>query len=99
MCGGMVVAGLSGSTNMFGEQMQDVLRQTPDDVEDEKPRELTVEEALELAIQLQRQEEFAGADAVFRGILKVDPQNARALHLAGGLAHQMGRSPDGGRLL
>jgi len=84
---------------MFGEQMQDVLRQTPDDVEDEKARELTVDEALELAIQLQRQEEFAGAEAVFREILKVDPENARAMHFSGVLAHQMGRSQDGVALI
>jgi predicted TPR repeat methyltransferase len=80
---------------MFGEQMQDVLRQTPDDVEEEQTRELTVEEALQLAIQLHRQEEFAGAEAVYNEILKVDPGNARALHFSGVLAHQLGRSSDG----
>ena len=82
-----------GMTNMLGEQMQELLRQTPEDVE-EPSRELTVEEALEIAIHLQQHDQLAQADAVYSQILAVDPENARALHFAGVLAHQLGRSGD-----
>ena len=84
---------------MFGEELQDMLRQVPEDVEHAEPRELTVDEALAIGIHLQRQEEFVGAEAVFKQILAVDPGNARALHFAGVLAHQMGRSADGVALI
>ena len=79
---------------MVGEHMQELLRQTPEDVE-EPSRELTVDEALEIGIHLQQRDYLAQAEAVYNQILAVDPGNARALHFAGVLAHQLGRSADG----
>jgi predicted TPR repeat methyltransferase len=79
---------------MFGEHMEDVLRQEVDDA-DEPSRELTVEEALEIAILLQQQDELVAADLVYKQILMDAPEHPRALHFAGVLAHQAGRSSDG----
>jgi predicted TPR repeat methyltransferase len=84
---------------MFGEQMQDLLRQTTEDVEESAPRELTVEEALEIAIYLQQRDQLAEADAVYRQIFAVAPDHPRALHFAGILAHQLGRPTDGVALI
>jgi predicted TPR repeat methyltransferase len=83
---------------MFGEHMQELLRQTTDDVE-EPSRELTVEEALALAIQLHQQHELTAAELVYRQILQVAPEHPRAVHFAGVLAHQSGRSDDGVELI
>lgn len=83
---------------MFGEHMQDLLRQTPEDVE-ESSRELTVDEALQIAIHLQQHDRLAEADAVYSQILAVAPDHPAALHFAGVLAHQIGRSADGVSLI
>jgi predicted TPR repeat methyltransferase len=83
---------------MFSEHMHDLLRETPEDVE-EPPRELTVEEAVDLAIVVQQNDQFAEAEVIYRQIFAVDPDNPRALHFAGVLAHQMGRSADGAALI
>ena len=79
---------------MSGEHMQDLLGQTLEDAE-EPSRELTLEEALEIAIQLQQDDRLAEADAVYSQILAAAPDHPRALHYAGVLAHQLGRSSDG----
>src|SRR6266478_7239231 len=55
-------------------------------------RELTVEEALELAILLQKNEQLAEAHELYRRVTDVAPNHPRALHYAGVLAHQQGRS-------
>jgi predicted TPR repeat methyltransferase len=80
---------------MLGEHMQDVLKEPVGDTIEEPPRELTVDQAIELAIQLQQQRELDAAEIVYREIQRVDPENPRALHFAGVLAHQQGRSADG----
>lgn len=74
--------------------MQDLLGQKLEDVE-EPSRELTVEEVLEIAIRLQQDDRLAEADAVYGQILAAAPDHPRALHYAGVLAHQLGRSGDG----
>jgi len=79
---------------MSGEHMQDLLGQTLEGAE-EPSRELTLEEALEIAIRLQQDDRLAEADAVYSQILAADPDHPRALHYAGVLAHQLGRSSDG----
>ena len=84
---------------MFGERMQDLLQQTTPPEPEEPVRELTVDEALQIAIQLQRDDRLEEANAVYGEILRVDPANPRALHFAGVLAHQMGRSSDGVELI
>lgn len=57
-------------------------------------RELTVEEALELAILLQKNEQLAEAHELYRRVIEVAPNHPRALHYAGVLAHQQGRSDE-----
>ena len=51
---------------MFGEHMQDLLQQTTEPEPEEPPRELTVEEALEIAIQLQRDDRLEEAERRLR---------------------------------
>lgn len=58
-------------------------------------REVTLEEALSIAIQYQRHGQLADADDVFRKILEVAPDHPGVLHFAGVLAHQQGRSEEG----
>jgi predicted TPR repeat methyltransferase len=54
-------------------------------------RELTLEEAVSLAILLQKNEQFGEAQEVYRRVLEIRPDHPRALHYAGVLAHQQGR--------
>src|SRR5690348_6016631 len=58
------------------------------------PRELTVDEAVALAIALQKNEQLAGAQEVYRRVLETAPDHPDALHYAGVLAHQQGRSDE-----
>jgi predicted TPR repeat methyltransferase len=76
----------------MGNRMQDVLGEPLGDQPEEPTRELTVEEAIDLAIQLQRQGDFDAAAIMFREIRTVAPSDVRAMHYAGVLAHQQGRS-------
>src|SRR5580704_4547021 len=78
---------------MFSERMQHVLGET---IEQPEPpaRELTVEEAVSIAILLQKNEQLAAAEEVYRRILEVAPTHHHALHYAGVLAHQQGRSDE-----
>ena len=55
-------------------------------------RELTLEEAIALAIQLQQREELVAAGELYRRVLEMAPSHPHALHYAGVLAHQEGRS-------
>jgi len=80
---------------MRGEVMQDALGEPLQEQAEEPPRELTVEQAIDLAIQLQQQEDFDAAEVVYREIRRVDPRNAKALHYSGVLAHQRGLSAEG----
>src|SRR5512134_2463815 len=57
-------------------------------------RELTLEEAVTLAIQLQRDGQLPAAEALYRRVFDVAPDHPRALHYAGVLAHQRGRTED-----
>jgi predicted TPR repeat methyltransferase len=57
----------------------------------EESRELTLEEAISVAILLQKNEEYAAAQEVYGRILEAAPDHPRALHYAGLLAHQQGR--------
>jgi predicted TPR repeat methyltransferase len=62
-------------------------------VEPSEPRALTVDDAIALAIQLQKQHHLAEAEQLYAGVLDVAPQHPDALHYSGLLAHQQGR-PD-----
>ena len=55
-------------------------------------RELTLEEAVSFAILLQKNEQLADAQEVYRRVLETVPDHPRALHYAGVLAHQQGRN-------
>lgn len=57
-------------------------------------RELTIDEAIAVAILLQKNDQFTDAEAVYRGVLEVAPDHPDALHFAGVLAHQQGRSDE-----
>lgn len=75
---------------MMSQRTQNLLEQTMEP-SDAPTRELTVEEAVSIAIMLQKNEQLAEAEAVYRQILEVAPSHHRALHYAGVLAHQQGR--------
>src|SRR4051812_26662306 len=57
-------------------------------------RELTLDEAVALAIMLQKNDQFAEAGELYRRVLEVAPDHVDALHYAGVLAHQRGQSDD-----
>jgi hypothetical protein len=59
-------------------------------VEPSEPRELTVDEAIALAIQLQKQHHLAEAEQLYDRVLDVAPHHPDALHYTGLLAHQQG---------
>jgi len=60
----------------------------------ESSRELTLDEALAVAILLQKNEELAAAHEVYRRVLEAAPEHPRALHYAGLLAHQQERNDE-----
>jgi predicted TPR repeat methyltransferase len=57
-------------------------------------RELTLDEAITVAILLQKHEQLAEAQEVYRRVLEMAPDHPQALHYAGVLAHQQGRSDE-----
>ncbi|MEP6592345.1 MAG: tetratricopeptide repeat protein [Acidobacteriota bacterium] len=85
----------STETVSGGAHLQNLLDEPLVEQAAEPGRELTVEEAIDLAIQLQRQEHLDAAAIVYREIRRVDPDNARAMHYAGVLDYQAGRSESG----
>jgi hypothetical protein len=62
---------------------------------DPPPRELTIDEAIAVAIELQKQQHFVEAGQLYDRVLEVAPHHPDALHYTGLLAHQQGRSDDG----
>ena len=77
---------------MFSEHMHDLLEHKTEPEVEEPSRELSVGEALEIAIQFQKEARLEDANLMYGQILEVDPANPRALHYCGVLAHQLGRS-------
>jgi predicted TPR repeat methyltransferase len=57
-------------------------------------RELSLEEAVSVAIILQKSQQFVAAREVYRRVLEIAPDHPRALHYAGLLAHQQGRNEE-----
>ena len=57
-------------------------------------REVTLEEAVSLAILLQKNKQFVEAHEVYRRVLETAPDHPRALHYSGVLAHQQGRNDE-----
>jgi predicted TPR repeat methyltransferase len=56
---------------------------------------VTLEEAMAMAIAFQQRGQLDEAERVYRKVFEVVPDHAGALHYAGVLAHQQGRSEDG----
>jgi predicted O-linked N-acetylglucosamine transferase (SPINDLY family) len=56
------------------------------------PGEITVDQALAIAMQHHRRGELQPAEALYRQILQVMPQHVEATHFLGVLAHQAGHS-------
>ena len=61
------------------------------DTSDPPARELTIDEAIAVAIELQKQQQFAEAEQLYARVLDVAPYHPDALHYTGLLAHQRGR--------
>jgi predicted TPR repeat methyltransferase len=57
-------------------------------------RELSLEEAVSVAIILQKSQQLVAAREVYRRVLEIAPDHPRALHYAGLLAHQQGRNEE-----
>lgn len=57
-------------------------------------REVTLDEAVSIAIALQQREQWQTAAEIYRSVLEVDPDHPDALHFSGVLAHQEGRSDE-----
>jgi predicted TPR repeat methyltransferase len=74
--------------------MQDPLA-PPLEESETPPRELTLEEAVAFAILLQKNDQLVEAQELYRRVLETAPDHPSALHYAGVLAHQQGRSDEG----
>jgi predicted TPR repeat methyltransferase len=61
---------------------------------DTPPRELTLEEAVAVAILLQKNGQLVEARELYRRVLDTAPNHPDALHYAGVLAHQQGHSDE-----
>jgi predicted TPR repeat methyltransferase len=61
---------------------------------DSPTRELSLEEAVSVAIILQKSQQFVAAREVYRRVFEIAPDHPRALHYAGLLAHQQGRNEE-----
>lgn len=60
----------------------------------ETVQELSIDEALQVAVQLHRLREFENAELIYRRVLEVLPEQPDALHFLGVLLHQRGRYED-----
>ena len=58
------------------------------------PRELTLDEAIALAVLLQKNDQLVEAGQLHQRVLDAAPDHPDALHYAGVLAHQQGRHED-----
>ncbi|HVS73586.1 MAG TPA: tetratricopeptide repeat protein [Phycisphaerae bacterium] len=60
---------------------------------------MTVDQALQLALQTQQSGEHAHAEEIFRQVLAAYPEQRDALHMLGALLFAQGRSPEGEELV
>jgi predicted TPR repeat methyltransferase len=58
------------------------------------PTEISLPEALRMAVEMQQNRHYDGAETLYQRILAVQPGQPDALHLLGMLRHQMGRSDE-----
>ena len=59
------------------------------------PTELTLSDALKLAIEMQQNQQYDGAETLYRRILQAVPEQPDALHFLGMLLYQRGRADEG----
>ena len=57
-------------------------------------RQVSIDEVMAIAIQLQRNGRLAEAENLYRAVLKLDPGRPEALHYSGVLSHQLGRGDE-----
>ena len=76
---------MSDQTESAGARMDDTSETT---------RELTVDEAIGVAVYCQQHGQLPQAEMLFRAVMEVAPDRADAIHFAGVLAHQQGRGND-----
>jgi predicted TPR repeat methyltransferase len=57
--------------------------------------QVSLEEAMSIAVLFQKHGKLADAEDVYRRVLEIWPDHVDALHFSGVLAHQQGRSEDG----
>jgi predicted TPR repeat methyltransferase len=69
------------------------------DTSDPPSRELTIDEAIAVAIGLQKQQHLAEAEQLYARVLEVAPHHPDALHYTGLLAHQRGRGDEAVKLI
>ena len=72
--------------------MQDAIGEHIEQKDEEPVRELTVDEALQIAIDMHKHERLNEAHTIYREVLSVHPGHPVALHYDGVLAHQVGHS-------
>ncbi|WP_290643680.1 tetratricopeptide repeat protein [Aquabacterium sp.] len=65
----------------------------------EAQQELTFDEALQMAVELHRNNQLDGAVQLYQRLLQAVPAHPDVLHLLGMAHHQMGRSDEGVRLI
>jgi predicted TPR repeat methyltransferase len=58
------------------------------------PRQLTIDEAIAVAVECQKNDQLDEADALLQRVLALVPDSPDALHFSGVLAHQRGRSDE-----
>jgi Flp pilus assembly protein TadD len=61
--------------------------------------QVPIADALQTALRLHQQGDLAGAEALYRSILEIDPHNFDAQHLLGLVCHETGRRDEAERLL
>ena len=80
--------------------MQGLIGQHLDEKDSNLPtRELTIEEAVEIAVGFHRDGRLTEALTIYAEVLKMNPQHAVALHFSGVVANQVGRSDDAVELI
>ena len=65
------------------------------DLLEETQQQISLENALQLAMRLHQANEFDYAEDVYRKLLELDPENPTILHFFGLLRHQQGYSEEG----
>ena len=75
----------------------DAVRESADlpEVQARPDAEVTIPQALSIALFLQKNEQFDAAETTLRAILDVVPDHPAALHYFGLLLHQRGRTDEG----